>query len=111
MGIPLSTRGSKPKVRGNRRDGEFFFVFLFLLSRNINSTGSEANHCPRQNKKFAAKLPARKFRGYKCVGPAAALALDEKDKDSEYGSHPRVSHEEVIFRDPKVAAEATVHVA
>lgn len=30
------------------------------------------------NKQFEARLPARKFRGYKCIGPAAMAAMGEK---------------------------------
>lgn len=48
-----------------------------------------------------AKLPARKFRGYKCIG-AAALAVDEK--------LPRVSVEEVVWSNPKATAEAAQYV-
>ena len=50
---------------------------------------------------FLARLPARKFRGYKCIG-AAALAVDEKV--------PRVSVEEVVWSNPKAATEAAMHV-
>jgi len=50
---------------------------------------------------FLACLPARKFRGYKCIG-AAALAVDEKV--------PRVSVEEVVWSNPKAATEAAMHV-
>jgi len=52
---------------------------------------------------FEARLPARKFRGYKCIGPAALAAMGDKKE-----SIPRVSHDEVIFRDPKAATETTV---
>lgn len=48
-----------------------------------------------------ARLPARKFKGYQCIG-AAALAVDEKE--------PRISIQEVVWSDPKVATEAAVHV-
>ncbi|KAH7379763.1 MFS transporter [Cadophora sp. MPI-SDFR-AT-0126] len=50
---------------------------------------------------FLARLPARKFRGYQCIG-AAALAVDEKV--------PRVSVEEVVWSNPKAATEAAMHV-
>ncbi|KAH7327153.1 MFS transporter [Rhexocercosporidium sp. MPI-PUGE-AT-0058] len=50
---------------------------------------------------FLAGLPARKFRGYQCIG-AAALAVDEKV--------PRVSVEEVVWSNPKAATEAAMHV-
>ncbi|KAF8863063.1 MFS transporter [Acephala macrosclerotiorum] len=50
---------------------------------------------------FMANLPARKFRGYKCIG-AAALAVDEK--------LPRVSVEEVVWTNPKAVAEAAQYV-
>ena len=53
------------------------------------------------NEMFMARLPARKFRGYKCVGPAV-FQVDEK--------HPRVSVEEVVWADGKVASEAAMHV-
>ena len=48
-----------------------------------------------------ARLPARKFRTYKCIG-AAALVVDEKE--------PRVSIEEIVWSNPKAAAETAVHV-
>ena len=48
-----------------------------------------------------AKLPARKFRGYKCVGPAV-FAIDEKN--------PRVSIEEVVWTNPHVVAETAINV-
>ena len=51
---------------------------------------------------FEARLPARKFRHYKCIGPAAA-ALEQK--------LPRVSHDEVVWANPKAATEAAVSVA
>jgi len=50
---------------------------------------------------FMAKLPARKFRSYKCLGPAV-FEVDEK--------MPRVSIEEIVWSDPKAATEAAVHV-
>jgi SP family sugar:H+ symporter-like MFS transporter len=50
---------------------------------------------------FMAKLPARKFRGYKCVGPAV-FQVDEKN--------PRVSIEEVVWSNPKVATETAAYV-
>lgn len=51
---------------------------------------------------FEARLPPRKFRHYKCVGPAAA-ALERK--------LPRVSHDEVVWANPKAATETAVNVA
>ncbi|PMD31531.1 putative maltose permease [Hyaloscypha variabilis F] len=51
---------------------------------------------------FMAKLPARKFRGYKCVGPAV-FAIDEKNQT-------RVSVEEVVWTNPHVVAETMMHV-
>jgi SP family sugar:H+ symporter-like MFS transporter len=50
---------------------------------------------------FMAKIPARKFRGYQCVGPAV-FQVDEKN--------PRVSIEEVVWSNPKVAAETATYV-
>lgn len=51
---------------------------------------------------FMAKLPARKFRGYKCVG-SAVFQIDEK-------TGARVSVEEVVWSDPKVVTETALHV-
>ena len=52
---------------------------------------------------FMANVPARKFRGYKCIGPAA-LAVDEK----------RVSVEEqvenVVWLNPKAVTETAMYV-
>ncbi len=50
---------------------------------------------------FLARLPARKFRTYKCIG-AAALAVDEKE--------PRISVEEVVWSNPKAVTEAATYV-
>ncbi|KAE8447058.1 hypothetical protein EG329_011193 [Mollisiaceae sp. DMI_Dod_QoI] len=50
---------------------------------------------------FVARLPARKFRTYKCIG-AAALVVDEKE--------PRVSVEEIVWSNPKAATEAATYV-
>jgi SP family sugar:H+ symporter-like MFS transporter len=54
---------------------------------------------------FIAGLPARKFRGYKCIG-AAALAVDEKE--------PRISVEEqiesVVWTNPKAVTETAMYV-
>jgi hypothetical protein len=49
-----------------------------------------------------AKIPARKFRGYQCVGPAV-FAIDEKNQT-------RVSVEEVVWTNPHVVAETMMHV-
>ncbi|RDL33338.1 uncharacterized protein BP5553_08777 [Venustampulla echinocandica] len=43
---------------------------------------------------FEARLPARKFRGYKCVGPAAMAAMGEKA--AEKNERPIVTESEVI---------------
>jgi len=51
---------------------------------------------------FLARLPARKFRKYQCIGPAA-MVVDEKN--------PRVSIQEVVWNNPKAVAEAAIHVA
>jgi len=51
---------------------------------------------------FEARLPARKFQGYECVGPQAALAVQHK--------LPRISHEEVVWGNEKAATEAAVAV-
>lgn len=51
---------------------------------------------------FMAKLPARKFRGYKCVGPAV-FAVDEKEG-------ARVSIEEVVWTNPHAVAETMMNV-
>lgn len=50
---------------------------------------------------FEAKLPARKFRSYQCVGSAAL----ESSKSQE------MSAEEVVFSDSKAAVEAIVAVS
>jgi hypothetical protein len=63
---------------------------------------------------FAARVPARKFRGYKCVGSvaAAALAAKEDESGSEKEHHRgRVSHEEMIWSNEKAAAEAAVAIS
>jgi len=63
---------------------------------------------------FAARIPARKFRGYKCVGSvaAAALAAKEDESGSEKEHHRgRVSHEEMIWSNEKAAAEAAVAIS
>jgi SP family sugar:H+ symporter-like MFS transporter len=49
-----------------------------------------------------AKLPAHKFRGYKCVGPAV-FAVDEKNQT-------RVSVDEVVWTNPHAVAGTTMNV-
>lgn len=51
---------------------------------------------------FMSNVPGRKFRSHKCVGPAV-FQIDEKN--------PRVSIEEIVFSNPKVATETAVHIA
>ncbi|KIW88052.1 uncharacterized protein Z519_11162 [Cladophialophora bantiana CBS 173.52] len=61
---------------------------------------------------FEARLPARKFRTYKCVGSVAAVAMAAKE-DGSSGSekdHAEVRHEEVIFGNEKVATETAVAI-
>ncbi|KAF4624301.1 hypothetical protein G7Y89_g13873 [Cudoniella acicularis] len=64
---------------------------------------------------FEAGLPARKFRTYKCVGPAALAAMGDKGLGggSEKGEETVVSHEEVIQGEHfgKAAAETGMMVA
>ncbi|THW41324.1 MFS transporter [Aureobasidium pullulans] len=55
---------------------------------------------------FEAGLPARKFKGYKCVGAAAVVAAEKKEKGDEI----EVSTQEVVWRDPKAASESAAVV-
>jgi len=58
---------------------------------------------------FEARVPARKFRSYRCVGSVAAVALAAKhDGDSSEKDQTEVSHREVIFGNDKVATETAV---
>ncbi|KIX07720.1 uncharacterized protein Z518_02374 [Rhinocladiella mackenziei CBS 650.93] len=62
---------------------------------------------------FEARLPARSFRKYKCVGSVAAVAAaakeDESGSEKEH-HHARVSHEEIIWSNEKAVAETAVAV-
>lgn len=55
---------------------------------------------------FEAGLPARKFKGYKCVGATAVVAAEKKEKGHEI----EVSTQEVVWRDPKAASESAAVV-
>lgn len=49
---------------------------------------------------FEARLPARKFRSYQCVG---STALESK--------HGDISAEEIVFSDSKAAVEQIIAVS
>ena len=51
---------------------------------------------------FEARLPARKFRSYQCVGPAAMHAAKKEEE---------VSTVEVVWSEPKAAAEQIIAVS
>jgi hypothetical protein len=59
---------------------------------------------------FEARIPARKFRSYKCTGRAAAVK-DDFVQDEKSASEVRVEDihhtttKERVFSDPKAAAE------
>lgn len=55
---------------------------------------------------FEAGLPARKFKGYKCVGATAVVAAEKKEKGHEI----EVSTQEVVWRDPKAASASAAVV-
>ncbi|KAG9778538.1 hypothetical protein HRR83_002746 [Exophiala dermatitidis] len=62
---------------------------------------------------FEARLPARKFRKYRCVGSVAAVAAaaqEEKKASDKEDHHPRVSHDEVVWSNEKAAAETAVAI-
>ncbi|KAH6662538.1 MFS transporter [Halenospora varia] len=61
---------------------------------------------------FEARLPARKFRHYVCVGPAALAAMGEKHKHEE-AHEPVTTHEEVIWGEKggKAATEMATAIA
>lgn len=54
---------------------------------------------------FEARLPARAFKGYKCVGAGAAVETEKEKEEME------VTTEEVVWRDPKAASESAAVVA
>ncbi|KAI4729220.1 MFS transporter [Aureobasidium sp. EXF-10728] len=56
---------------------------------------------------FEIGLPARKFKGYKCVGAAIAVAAEKKEK----GESIEVTTEEVVWQDPKATSESAAVVA
>jgi len=64
---------------------------------------------------FTARVPARKFSSYTCVGSVAAVALaakeDESGSEKGHHHHGRSSHDEVIWSSGKVAAETAVAIS
>ncbi|OCT50032.1 general alpha-glucoside permease [Cladophialophora carrionii] len=63
---------------------------------------------------FEARLPARKFRTYRCVGSVAAVAMAAKEDGSEGSEkeheHGNVTHREVILGNEKAAVETAVAI-
>ena len=55
---------------------------------------------------FEARLPARKFRSYVCVGAAANASARGKLEESD-----GVSTVEVVWSEPKAAAEQIIAVS
>ena len=58
---------------------------------------------------FDTKLPARKFRQYVCVG--AGRAAEEKGIVMEHVEHAGEHTAEVVWSDPKAAAEQVIAVS
>ena len=59
-------------------------------------------------KQFEARLPARQFRKYKCVGSVAAVAMAAKEDDGSDKDNGSVSHREVIMGNEKAAVETAL---
>jgi MFS transporter, SP family, sugar:H+ symporter len=68
------------------------------------------DHCLTLMPQFEARLPARKFRGYKCVGSVTAVAMAAKADGSEGSEKDNgsVTHREVILGNEKAAVETAI---
>jgi len=84
VGLLLPARDQGPDARGDRRDGK-----SSPLPRPRWSLANASS--PLQ---FEAKLPARKFRQYKCIGRVAQLSREESSPERTY------SNEKVRFGNP-----------
>ncbi|KAI1620991.1 MFS transporter [Exophiala viscosa] len=59
---------------------------------------------------FEARVPARKFSKYQCVGSVAAAAAAARESEKE-AHHGKVSHDEVVYSNEKAAAEIAVAIS
>lgn len=59
---------------------------------------------------FEARLPARKFSKYQCVGSVAAVAAAAQEGEKAH-HHGKVSHDEVVWSNEKVVAETAVAIS
>jgi len=59
---------------------------------------------------FEARVPARKFSKYECVGSVAAAAAAARQTEKE-AHHGMVSHDEVVYSNEKAAAEIAVAIS